>query len=49
VHIFDVDQPAIEPREADICHSGFRPVSELIAARDAFESWSRICLEALFM
>jgi predicted NUDIX family phosphoesterase len=48
VHIFDIDEPAIEPRETDICDGGFRPVGELLAAREQFESWSRICLEALF-
>ena len=26
----------------------FRPVSELLANLDGFETWSRICLEALF-
>ena len=48
VHIFDVDSPAVAPREADICDSGFRPVSELLAELDSFETWSKICLEALF-
>jgi predicted NUDIX family phosphoesterase len=48
VHIFDVDQPAVYPREADIVEAGFRPVEELLADTDGFESWSKICLEALF-
>ena len=48
VHIFDVDEPLVEPRETDICDTGFRPVSELLAAKDQFETWSQICLQALF-
>jgi len=48
VHIFDVETPSVEPREADILDSGFRPVDELLTQLDQFESWSQICLKALF-
>lgn len=48
VHIFDVNEPRVEPRETDICLTGFRPLAELLAARDQFETWSKICLESLF-
>lgn len=48
VHIFDVQRPAIEPRENDICETGFRPVEDLLAELDQFETWSKICLQALF-
>jgi predicted NUDIX family phosphoesterase len=48
VHIFDVETPAVRPRETEIIEAGFRPVEELLANLDGFESWSRICLEALF-
>lgn len=48
VHIFDVEQPAVEPRETDICQTGFRPIEELLAELDQFETWSKICLQALF-
>ncbi len=48
VHIFDVEQPAVEPRETDICQTGFRPLEELLAELDQFETWSKICLQALF-
>ncbi len=48
VHIFDVDQPKIRPRENEIINAGFREVGELLADLDGFESWSAICLEALF-
>jgi predicted NUDIX family phosphoesterase len=48
VHIFDVEQTAVYPREEEIIDSGFRPVAELLRDREQFETWSKICLEALF-
>jgi len=48
VHVLDVDRPAIKPRESEIIETGFRPVSELLADMSKFETWSQICLKALF-
>ena len=48
VHVFDVERPDVEPREADIMEAGFRPVSELLVDVSRFETWSQICLKALF-
>ncbi len=48
VHIFDVQAPDVQPREPEIMDAGFRPVEELLRDLDGFESWSRICLQALF-
>ena len=48
VHLVDVDRPAVFPREADILDAGFRPVDELLADHSRFETWSQICLKALF-
>ncbi len=48
VHIFDVDRPAVKAREDDITKSGFEPVADLLADKDRFETWSQICLSALF-
>lgn len=48
VHIFDVERPAVYPRETDIIEAGFRPVEQLLGDIERFESWSQICLEALF-
>ena len=48
VHLFDVDHPAVFPREDEICQAGFRPVAELMSDLNGFETWSKICLEALF-
>ena len=48
VHIYDVEEPAVRPREADILDAGFRPVAEILAELDGFESWSQIAMRALF-
>jgi predicted NUDIX family phosphoesterase len=48
VHIFDVDSPEVQPREVDIIEAGFRPLSEIMADTSGFETWSAICLKALF-
>ena len=48
VHVFDVERPAVRPRESEIIQSGFRPVDELLLDLSGFETWSQICLEALF-
>lgn len=48
VHLFDVETPDVRPRESELVECGFRPVEELLADLSRFESWSQICLEALF-
>ncbi len=48
VHIFDVETPAVRPLETDICEAGFRPLDEILADTSGFETWSSICLKALF-
>lgn len=48
VYRFDVEQPAVRPRETEIIESGFRPVGEILADLSGFETWSQICLKALF-
>ena len=48
VHIFDVAEPNVQPAETDICETGFVPVKELLADPSRFETWSQICLQALF-
>jgi predicted NUDIX family phosphoesterase len=48
VHILDVESPCVRPRETDICEAGFINVETLRKELDQFESWSAICLEALF-
>ena len=48
VHIFDVETLNVYPREHEILAAGFCPVAQLLRERDQFETWSKICLEALF-
>jgi len=48
VHICDVKEPLVFAREDDIADAGFVPLPQLLSRLDEFESWSRICLEALF-
>ena len=48
VHLLDVERPAIQPRETDIIDAGFRPVADLMNDLPRFETWSQICLKALF-
>ncbi len=48
VHLVDVERPDVYPLEADIVDAGFRPLEEIVHQADRLESWSQICLEALF-
>jgi predicted NUDIX family phosphoesterase len=48
VHLFDVDEPAVRPRENELIECGFRPVEDLLSDLSGFETWSQICLRALF-
>jgi len=48
VHIFDLEAPKVRPREKSILQTGFASPEQLIDERDQFETWSQICLEALF-
>ena len=48
VHLVNVERPAVSPRESEIIEAGFRPVAQLLADLSRFETWSQICLRALF-
>lgn len=48
VHLFEMAHPTVQPREPDLVEAGFLPIAELFANLERFETWSRICLEALF-
>ena len=47
VHLLDLDEPAVRPREAAIAEAGFAPLAELLRSGEVFESWSRFAMEAL--
>ncbi|MDR1478550.1 MAG: phosphoesterase [Planctomycetaceae bacterium] len=48
VHLFNLEQPIMESNEEDLIESGFVPVNEMLKDLSGFESWSSICIEALF-
>lgn len=45
VHLFDLERPEVEPREAGLIECGFERLSELAGRQEDFETWSRICLD----
>lgn len=48
VYLFDVERPAVHPRESEIIECGFSPVAAILADMEGFETWSQICVKALF-
>ena len=48
VHVCEVESPTLRAREMDLVEAGFRTVDELQNDIDQFETWSQICLKALF-
>jgi len=48
VHRFELAEPSLQSNEPDLIESGFVPVAEMLRDLSDFESWSAICLEALF-
>lgn len=47
VHIYDLENPLVAPREAGLADSRFVPVADLASAREEFETWSRFCIDEL--
>lgn len=48
VHIFELEQAKVSPKEASMLEAGFSSPEELLSEQDQFETWSQICLDALF-
>lgn len=48
VHLFEVESPDVQPSETEIMECGFRPVKDILADLSGFETWSQICMEAVF-
>lgn len=48
VHVFKVEKPDIAAREIDIADAGFMPVEQMLGGDLTFETWSKICIEALY-
>jgi predicted NUDIX family phosphoesterase len=47
VHVYDLDEPLVSPREDGLADAGFLPIADLPALRGEFESWSRFCIESV--
>src|SRR4051794_11567227 len=47
VHVFKLEQPNVEKREAMITNLGFFGADELRMRRDTLETWSQLCVDAL--
>lgn len=46
-HVWECAEPTVRKREAQITQAGFLPIETLLLERDALETWSRFCVEAL--
>ena len=47
VHVFELESDNVQKREAMITNLAFLNKDELLAQRDAMETWSQICLDSL--
>jgi predicted NUDIX family phosphoesterase len=47
VHVFRLDEPKVEKREAMITSPQFLTREELLGRRDFLETWSQLCVDAL--
>ncbi|MDP7015911.1 MAG: phosphoesterase [Pirellulaceae bacterium] len=47
VHVYDVEQPHVTPRETEMGNAGFAPASQLLTELEGFETWSQIALRAI--
>lgn len=48
VHLFDLEKPQVRRREAALTQAGFVSLEELRSGSDRLETWSQICLGAVF-
>lgn len=48
VHIFDLEEPKVRPREESMIETGFATAEELMRGFEQFETWSQLCLKHLF-
>jgi predicted NUDIX family phosphoesterase len=47
VHVFRLDEPKVEKREAMITNLQFLTREELLGRRDSLETWSQLCVDVL--
>jgi predicted NUDIX family phosphoesterase len=48
VHLFELEEPKVRPREESIIETGFASPAKLTTDLASFETWSQICLKHLF-
>ena len=48
VHRMRVATPEIRSRETEIAASGFEPLDSILDSMDGYETWSQICLKAIY-
>ena len=48
VHRFELVRPNVRSNEADLAETSFVSVDELRQDRDRLETWSQLCLDALY-
>jgi predicted NUDIX family phosphoesterase len=44
VHLFELDEPHVVPREAGLADAEFLPLTTVWTVREEFETWSQICV-----
>ncbi len=47
VHLFELKQPDVRPREDGLADAGFLPLPSVRSLRSEFETWSQICIDSL--
>jgi predicted NUDIX family phosphoesterase len=47
VHVFQLEQPTVEKREAVITNLSFLSKEELVSRREMLETWSQLCVDTL--
>ncbi|RCS54407.1 phosphoesterase [Bremerella cremea] len=48
VYLCKIERPEVLPNEEDILDAGFRPVSDMLTRLEEFETWSSMCLQAIY-
>lgn len=48
VHLFTLQQPLVQAVDPALAHGHFRPISEVIADKNLFETWSTLVIEHLW-
>ena len=47
VHLYELEEPAVTPREDGLAEAGFLPIATVRSLRQEFETWSQICIDSL--